>query len=346
MNHQYITCTGFGRTGSSVISDFLGEFDTVKCGGAGFEMNLAFDLGGISDLQHYMIDDFERNKTPAGIFLFRKLIKQKSKEYSQYFGKGFVDIMEDYIDKLIQLSWQGQSQCHYYRYNSFQRFWFYALPFSIERRYRVFLPKKDSYERTPRMKHLLPIELGSDKELFFEATRNMFAKLLDSFDPTNSFQYLCFDQLVPAYNFKRYHQYFPNLKTIVIDRDPRDLYLLNRLYWQEGWIPTDTELFIKWYKLLRKQLNNDLNNAQNVILLQFEDFIYDYEETKERLLHFLKLDGNMHVRKRELFNPDISIKNTRHWEVTNQYHDSIIRIEKELKQFCYEYNDIGVVSQK
>ena len=55
MNHKYITCTGFGGTGSSVISDLMKEFDNVKSCGSDFEMSIAFATDGISDLQHYIV---------------------------------------------------------------------------------------------------------------------------------------------------------------------------------------------------------------------------------------------------------------------------------------------------
>lgn len=74
--HKIITCTGFGGTGSSAISDLFKEFDNVKsCGN--FEFSLAHEVDGISDLQHAIVDDFHRNKTTEAIYRFQKLIKFK-----------------------------------------------------------------------------------------------------------------------------------------------------------------------------------------------------------------------------------------------------------------------------
>lgn len=45
--HHYITCTGFGGTGSSVISDLMKEFENVKSCGDSYELSLAFQIDGI-----------------------------------------------------------------------------------------------------------------------------------------------------------------------------------------------------------------------------------------------------------------------------------------------------------
>ena len=338
MNHQYITCTGFGGTGSSVVSDLMNEFQNVKSCGADFEMTMAFDFGGISDLQHYLVDDIERNKASEGIWLFRKYIKYAKKKYNKRFGGDYLKLMEEYIGCLVDVEWEGENYMHIFRYNKLQRWFFYFIPRIIQKKIRKMFPAKDSYERTDKFKKHLPMQFPVTSQKFFLSTQKMFEKLLDNFDIEEQYEYLCFDQLVPVYNFKRYLSYFPNMKVIVIDRDPRDLYLLNELYWHEGWIPSsDVELYIKWFKTIRRNLLQDIEMTDgSVRLFKFEDFIYKYDETVDAVMDFLGLDVSMHIRRQEFFNPKRSIVNTRLWEKNKSKEQQIRQIETALSEYCYE----------
>lgn len=174
---------------------------------------------------------------------------------------------------------------------------------------------------------------------FFTATKELYADILDSFDKENKYEYLCFDQLVPAYNFCRYEKYFSNIKIILVDRDPRDLYLLNELFWHEAWIPSaDIECFIKWYLILRKNKEQDLKSSDSVLFLQFEDAVYKYSETIPKILDFIGLSEEQHISKKQFFNPEKSKNNTRLWLKFNVRKNEISRIEHELSQYCYPYD--------
>lgn len=331
--HKYITCTGFGGTGSSVISDLMKEFDNVGGCGSDFEFTLAFDMNGISDLQHYIEDDFERSKVSEGIYRFIEHTKKLDRFYSGFIGDAYSKSINSFINKIIGIEWNGTCVQHMYRYNLWGRFFYYRLPSIIQLVEEKMHRKGKQYESTPRFKHKLPIYFPNS-EGFISNVRCMYKELLDSFDKDYQYEYLCFDQLVPAYNYKRYINYFPNLKVICIDRDPRDLYLLNKMYWKEGWIPSENvEQYIKWYKLLR--IKSDYSDNANVLHVQFEDTIYKYEETLQRIISFLGQSPKNHINKRKFFNPDISIKNTALWKKDNPFSDDIERITCELKEYCY-----------
>lgn len=338
MNHKFITCTGFGGTGSSVISDLMQEYKDVKSCGADFEMSLAFATDGISDLQHYIVDDFERNKTAEGIYRFRRLTNLISKEYSNKLQIDFCSVVEDYLHQLVKVKFNGSNYLHPLRYGKLERLVYYKIPLGIQRRLRKLFPAKDGYEHTSKFKRRVPIELSCDQSVFIRETKLLFDRLLNSVDSDNKYLFLCFDQLVPAYNFSRYTNYFSNLKVIVVDRDPRDLYLLNKLFWREGWIPADdVNTFISWYKLLRNQIEKDVSSSDNVLYVKFEDSIYRYEETIKTIEIFLGLDSTNHIKPKSFFNPDISIKNTRLWDKFDDYHHEVEQIEKELMSYCYKY---------
>lgn len=333
--HKIITCTGFGGTGSSAISDLFKEFDNVKsCGN--FEFSLAHEVDGISDLQHAIVDDFHRNKTTEAIYRFQKLIKLIRKNYRNFFGDKFDAITDRYISNLVETEWMGFWHQHSYRGGEFRMYMLYVIPFVLQHYiHRIF--NKSNYEWVPKQ-HRELMQLSRDKDRFFNATRNYYTELFNELDPDANYEYLVLDQLVPSYNYSRYINYFDNIKIIQVDRDPRDLYLLNELFWHEGWIPSENiETYIKWYRLLRENNMQDCDN-KNVLKIQFEDLILNYDETLKKILNFTEIPKTHHTDKRKYFNPLISIKNINLWKNIKNKEDQTTQIANELNEYCYYSN--------
>lgn len=329
---QVITCTGFGGTGSSAISDFLKEFDNVKSLGD-FEFSLAHEVDGISDLQHGIVDDFHRNKTSETIYRFRQLTKKLAKTYNQYFENQFSEVIEDYLQEIVQYKWKGFWHQHIYRSGIIKKYIFYIIPYILQYRLGNMF-SKTGYEFVPKMP-FQTMEIGRGENRFFNATQNLYEKLFSIINPDNEYKYLHLDQLVPPHNYDRYLKYFHNLKVVQVDRDPRDLYLLNELFWHEGWIPSrNATEFVEWFKLIRSEKKTKVENP-NIIKIKFEDIVYDYDETTDSLISFLGLDKTMHSNRKKYFDPDISKKNTLLWKKFKGREVEIEYIEKHLNSYCY-----------
>ncbi len=337
MNHNIITCTGFGGTGSSVISDLMAEFKSVKgCGD--FEWSMSSDIDGVSDLQHYIVDDFNAIKVTEGIYRFKRYTGIISRGYKRILGIDIQPIFDEYVNELIDFRWMGSNNMQVWRYGWVKRKW-YGLVCKAKMFLSRILTSNEGYERGYQKPKML-LELSQGDSKFFDATRRMYGRLLDSLDETNQYNYLCFDRLVPPYTFKRYSKYFQNIKIVCVDRDPRDLFLLNALYWHEGWIPSDDiDTYIQWFRTIRNKFKRDLAEADpgTVMSVQFEDAIYNYDETIKKVIDFIGLDPADHVFKKKHFNPDYSIRNTKLWEKTEQYKEEILKIETELQEYCYKY---------
>ena len=54
--------------------------------------------------------------------------------------------------------------------------------------------------------------------------------------------YLMVDQIVPPSNIQRFVRYFKDIKVIVVDRDPRDLYILAKYVWKDPVVPCELSL--------------------------------------------------------------------------------------------------------
>lgn len=329
-----VTCASFGGTGSSVITDLLKEFDNVKSMGD-YEFTFLYEVDGISDLDHYIVEDFHRLKTDEGIYRFKKLIKHLNKGYSEFFGEEFMKLSNEYIDKLIDISWKGNWHMHQYRYSELVRILKYKVPEKVQKILFKLKKAKHSYELVPKYPKL-EMNLSCREEDFYGLTKEYTDKLFSILNSDSKYKYLALDQLIPPTNIERYLKYLNDAKVIVVDRDPRDLYILNKLFWNEGWIPThDVDEYIKWFKLLRKNINKN-EDKNRIIRVRFEDFIFNYDDTLNRVIKFLDIDSINHVNKYKYFNPQISIKNCCLWEKYKNFDDDIELISKELKEYCYK----------
>ncbi|MDP4088142.1 MAG: sulfotransferase family protein [Bacillota bacterium] len=333
---KIITCAGYGATGSSVVTDLLKEFDNMKSMGS-FEFSFPHEVDGLSDLQHYVVDDFHRLKIDEGIHRFKRMVKNMGGWYQPYFNGKFFTLTEAYIQELIDVSWEGYWHQHAYRLSRLGRKLSYEYPSRFRASLHRFFGKKDDYEYIPYYKRS-EMYFSFARERFFTCTRNYTEALFRELDLENRFEHLVLDQLVPPSNTERYLQYFNDVKIIVVDRDPRDLYLLNKLFWKEGWIPSEEiGLYIKWFRLMREHLKYEKDDPQKVLRINFEEFVYNYDAAVDRVKEFLNLSSDSHVNKFKHFNPDISIKNTRLWEKYQEHREDISLIEKELPEFCYRF---------
>ena len=172
----------------------------------------------------------------------------------------------------------------------------------------------------------------SNEGRFIKYTREYTSKLLKSISKSEC-DILFVDQLVPPNNFERYSRYVDNLKIIVVDRDPRDLFILEKMVWKGSVIPTyDVDVFCKWFLWTRKMFQ-DSELTENVIKVQFEDLIYKYEETIDYLLKFADIDKEKY--KKNKFDPNVSIKNTHLWVKYPELKQEIDYIENRLSEYCY-----------
>lgn len=335
--NKIITCSGYYGTGSSVITDFLKEFDNCYSMGD-YEFRFIQDPDGISDLDYNLVENNHRHNSGNALKKYEKLVKFLSgnfliEKYERYFNKQFKKESLKYIESLKDLEWVGM--WHEDVRNKGALF-YYVERFlnkivNISGRYLfnkkeigfTLLKKEKTYYSYPR-------------EKFYLETRAYIDKLFSLANKTNK-EYIVVDQLVPPSNLKRYNRYFNNIKIIIVDRDPRDCYILEKLYWKGSIIPTkNVRDFIEWYKLVRNHQEYELI-PNNVLKISFEELVYNYDSSIDVVIKFLKLKKKNHCSPKSSFNPEISIKNTQLWKRHRELKEDIELIEKELKEFCYSY---------
>ena len=175
------------------------------------------------------------------------------------------------------------------------------------------------------------------EQKFLTLTRKYIDSLFESVSGNKEIAMV--DQLVPPSNSQSFVRYFNNLKVVVVDRDPRDLFLLEKYVWKSGVIPHDVKDFCKWFDYTREG-RVDRNNTFNgkYCYIQFEDMIYNYESTSLFLTDWLGLNETLHFRKKQIFNPAVSINNTHLWSKISCNSTDIEYIENHLSRYLYNYS--------
>ena len=170
---------------------------------------------------------------------------------------------------------------------------------------------------------------------FYEITKVYIDALIKSFTGYDNNKHInVLNQPFPANCPETCFAFFNDPKAIVVQRDPRDLYIFCRHIMKSSaaWIPTDNvDSFITFYAKMRETLQDN----PNTISLNFEDIIYHYDETVDKMEGFLGL--KKHVSPREHFNPQVSIVNTQLFKKYSQYSCEIKKIEKELSGYLYDF---------
>ena len=176
-----------------------------------------------------------------------------------------------------------------------------------------------------------------NSEEFYQKARNYINNILlcMGIDKKN----IILDQLLLPHNVYRAENYFDDrMECFVVNRDPRDVFILNKYIWTRDGdpvpFPTDVGEFCGYYKRLRS-VEKKYNNT-HIHVVQFEDLIYKYDETVERIMDILGVDKTKHIEKKQNFNPDKSINNTQLFN-KEAYKSEAEVIEEELKEYIYDF---------
>lgn len=335
MHKQIITSTGYGGTGSSAITDLLKEFDSgISMGDAEFWFLQDYD--GVSDLEYYLVDGNHRSKVSMAISKFIKYIKTHSTFYNNFFGENFIKYSNEYINSLVDARFKKALSD--YEVNSiFLKLWYFKICPIMQLGIKKIL-KQDTFEFSPNIRLIDKYYSIPDKNRFYIETKKYTSKLFSLLDTDNKYKFIAIDQLVPSISTNRYFNYIDNLKVIVVDRDPRDLFLLNETHWNGASYICDTTNvyeYINWYKTMREHRKIEEKN-DNVVYIMIEELIYEYDKSLECLYKFLGLAKDEHINKRQYFNPDVSKNWTRLWEKYPKYKKEVEIIMEHLNEYCYK----------
>ncbi len=309
-----VSVQGFGFSGSGAVVDFLREFPccltlgTIDAEGSkakgsklkNGEIDFLRYAGGLFEIEHYL-DDNNLFTKDALLERFKRL------------ANGTELFQQENTKRLVN------------------QFYNQLIDFEVDTKgikvvnghlASFFMPDT-------KIKVMRDISLEDYRKLCRNFLTSIFNELYE-----DNYNYLVLDQLCSDSNYdeERNREYIPNLKTILVYRDPRDTYAY-ALMKNVPWIPHDSvSAFIKWYKMLWRQVNR---TTKEVMILRFEDLVFNYNIIVKKISDYLNLDDFKHTHKLECFDPKESAKNIAIWKNLKNHADSMAKIESHLSEYCF-----------
>lgn len=337
---------GHGYTGSGAVLDFLKQFDECSVpSSADYEFYLAYIPHGIQDLEYNLMTRNVRYiSSNAAIKEFIKMIKildTPKSVYRIFGGRKFKELSQDFIKDLVQVQWSG--------YATYDR----VLMNSLERilRFRVLHRLRRLYENTFSKRCPLPFQenmyLSVQPRDFYEKVRDYLYNVLECLNYDLK-KIVVLNQPFEANTPKNSMKFFGDAKAIVVERDPRDVYVFVKkfLFSKGSFIPTsNVEDFIRYWKLVRtKPLPSYESEGPDILRIQFEDLIYNYESISSTIKLFLGLPTKTDNEFR-FFVPQKSLNNTQLFQRYSEFKQDIEKIEQALPEYLYPFDRVELSPQ-
>lgn len=304
MNNPNLTfVAGLGSTGSSAVCDLLSECKTVLAPKEEWrvwvdpecliDLCLEIEKNNTLFTNSNLMAKFDNNlKKIAGRSFSSYSMLSHNEEISQCLDQIRFDIIAEILDFKYTGLWYGNSNIFTSKLNFlFQRlFWKNRLI-----NYEMCLMKNYS-------------ELNVYDVIGKIIEKNL-KKLLNNSEKTHlvvneNFSILRADEI-----FKLH----PTSKIILTTRSPLDVYADS---YRVGWLamPYEIEKFISWQNKMMEQVSIIYErNREKILIIPFEDLVFDYELRKAQILEFTGLYSN-HSDELSKFDPRISKKNIGQWE--------------------------------
>lgn len=337
-----IGTTGFGESGSSALTNILEEFECVSTviGGATFECK--FFSNNLFQLETALRNELFVNAAVKEM-LYQAKLASNDQFYITNFGKDFFfNSTMEYI-KTVTGSWFGGMYSERdadlipkEEIKNFKR----AMSL-FENLYKNKYGLYEQYYWRPSFQTVTEQYYGKFDNEFYKKTQAYTSKIFTPIAQNKRF--ILVDALFRPESVVHELNWFLNAKCLIGDRDPRDLYVINKMYKGEPYLPTWTvETYIDWFKTYRSCNRRNAEHFDTILQLKFEDLIYNYEGSLTKIKNFLNLKDSEHIKKGQVFIPEKSQTNTQLFRKYPQYSKDIEKIEKELEEFCYPYSDIQI----
>lgn len=341
---KIIVPIGYMGSGSSAVTDIISEFDNVNNEYGYFEYVFLHCPDGVFDLEDKLLIGNNALRSDEAIHSFLKTMKKLYNKkywwvgnYKKRIGKEFYNITTKYIDELTDYK--------------LAKYWYVQEETNLKMFFQLILKKIVSLITLNKVKLKKPLKYKEmylsypTKEKFYTLTSKYIYNVINLFD--NSTKDIVFDQLLLPHNLFRIKKYFNNdLKAIVVSRDPRDVFISNKYIWSKMnetvAFSSDVKEFCQQYRQIR-EMENKIEN-ENILRINFEDLIYNYDCTLEKIVNFLGFSNRKHIHKKEKFNPANSINNTQLFK-NKEYEEEGKYIEKNLKEYIYDFSKVKEVKK-
>lgn len=327
---RIITCISFHGTGSGAVDDFLKEFDNCPSAPTNIECRFLQDPDGVSDLEYNLVENPHRLNSGYALRRYMKFARETAYGYRKIFGSNWLKYSQEYVDSLVTETYKGYWHGDLQLLSGPQKFIYYSrrakdklMPKPLKKPFRYnYFPNQDYYH----------VHITRDE--FIEKTQAYVDKLCRLLNPKNQ-PFIVLDQFVATSNITRYLSYVKDIRVIVVDRDPRDLFVQQRRYGDHV-LPAEAEPFARVFRDHRAMIG-DIPDDAPVLRLQFEDLIFHYDEEMKKIVEFIGEDWSHHVAPKKHFNPAVSAANLQMWKKFPEYAEDCEIIAKMLPEFLYDF---------
>ena len=326
-----IGITGYGGTGASAYIDLLKEYSDVQSYASAMEFQLLQQPDGILDLYFNLVSSRRRLSSNTAITRFKRNMSNPRNLHILKSTNGKASrLTDEYINELIQVSWRGYSL---YDPNDIRAKGDNAQLQTFNRIIRKILSKVNRNWHWPIHRDRFFSIL--DEGAFVEKTHDYLTDILTAsgFDMNKP---ILLEQVFNTSNPADGMVFFDDPYSIVVDRDPRDVFILTNFVLKRlsGYMPHGGNVkdFVKYFRALHTEQSRD----PRVRYVRYEDLIYHYEETASQLCQWL---GLQHVKKGEFFKPEYSINNTQMYLKYPDQAESIAYIEREMADLLYPFDE-------
>ncbi len=336
---------GFAVTGSSAVSDLLAEFEDNKIIDE-MEFVLPYYPDGLEDLDFHLNCQFSKYASSAvAIERFRRMVyvylvpvcRDKKKK------EKLIALTEDFLKEITQVKWRGYGAADF-ALNCSRFYKSGNVMLKVDNLIKKHVIKRVD-KKLGKNIDIYPVhnmEFSVNPENFDEEAKRYVRQILELLGAVDG-KNIVLDQPFTGNDPVKSFKFFDNPKAIVVDRDPRDVYLFVKkfLLHVARQIPTDSvQDFVEYYSRMRNNQKFHTNNP-NVLHIRFEDLIYEYDKTVQEIMDFCGL--KTHDCPRSIFEPSMSINNTQMYKKFPECKDDIAYIEKMLPQYLYPFEKYGEV---
>jgi hypothetical protein len=329
---EFLDLSGYSFTGKSAFNDLFCEFKSFHTQAYNFEFDLLRTKDGILDLYFSLIEHWSPVRSAESIRQFQNVINAYKGNYTfldrllttgrhyDYKFPGFTEESEAYLKDLVDSLWHGQWPYAFEKKNKFD---------ILRLKILYNLGFKNIFESEVYLS-------APSKEFFIQRTNQYLYNVLTSNIEVDT-SVVVMNNVFEPFNPLLSMQFFDNAKSIIIDRDPRDIYLAAWEYvnsdGSKGWRATlgkNVEDFVIRFKKYRNKTSKE---DKNVLKVNFEDLVLDYDKTLKKLYDFLQINDSLHIHKQKYFKPSSSSKGIQMWKNTHRKKE-IEYISKNLSEYC------------
>lgn len=326
--YEVIGVSGYGNSGASAVMDLLMGSDELQVSKG--EWQILHQVDGILDLKHYLVECRDKIASNTALSRFEQSLHDfRVLQIRKSVRDEYIKLSEDYLDDLTLCRWRGYSAFDGNEIQGMEKNIIgrkvgralgkiaelgridFAFPLSKERRFSIM-----------------------DAEQFELITANYLDSVFAAHG-YNSNKPLVLEQFFVFSNPIAGNEFFKSAKIILVERDPRDVYASSKFTANDGasknicrFFPTENvKEFVKYYK----SLHTGISSHSNVLIVRFENLIYEYETEVKRISDFIGLTSKAGLDT--YFHPTVSINNTKFYKKFPSIKEDISYIKSEL----YDY---------